>query len=349
MKTFKVGFVGVGAISGIYLKNITNMFRNIEVYAVCDLVKEKCLKAKEEYEHIKIYDTMEELIADPAVDIVLNLTRPYEHYAVSKAALLAGKPVYSEKPLAETVAEGKELIAIAQEKGLFLGGAPDTFLGAGIQTCIKLIKDGYIGEPIAAKAAFVSHGHENWHVDPEFYYKAGGGPMMDMGPYYITALINLVGNIESVMSSATKTFEKRTITSQPHYGEVIDVDVPTHVTGILKFENGAVGTITTTFDVYHKTHAELEIYGTKGTLIVPDPNTFGAAIKLLRPEEGEYKEVPFCFPYKENSRAKGLSDMAQAIEDGADSFDCMYNQTLHVLEVMEKLALGGCHDIESRK
>ena len=346
MKTTKIGFVGVGAISGIYLENITNMYHNLEVYAVCDLVHEKAAAAQEKYNVPKLYDTMEELFADPAVDIVLNLTRPYEHYDVTKAALLAGKPVYSEKPLAATVAEGQELVALAQEKNLLLGGAPDTFMGAGIQTCKKLIEDGYIGTPIGAAAAMVCHGHESWHPDPDFYYQHGGGPMMDMGPYYITALVNLLGNVESTTSVAKTSFATRKITSAPHYGETIEVNVPTHVNGILNFANGAVGTIITTFDVYYPSQARLEIYGSKGTLFVPDPNTFGGPVQLLRPEDGKTpKEMPLCFDYKENSRARGLSEMAEVLAGDQTKFSCDCTQTFHVLQILEALAKGGAHKI----
>ncbi|MEG2673362.1 MAG: Gfo/Idh/MocA family oxidoreductase [Ruthenibacterium sp.] len=341
----KIGFVGVGAISGIYLENITNLFHNLEVYAVCDLVREKAVAAQEKYHVPKLYDTMQELFADPAVDIVLNITRPYEHYAVTKAAIEAGKPVYSEKPLAATVAEGQALVKLAKDKSVLLGGAPDTFLGAGIQTCKKLIEDGYIGTPIGAAAAMVCHGHESWHPDPAFYYQHGGGPMMDMGPYYITALVNLLGPVQSTVSVAKSSFATRTITSKPHCGEKIEVKVPTHVNGILNFANGAVGTMTTTFDVYYPTQARFEIYGSKGTLFVPDPNTFGGPVKLLRPEDGEVKEMPLCFPYQENSRAYGLSEMAKALAAGKTAFVCDCTQTLHVLRIIEALAAGGEHTI----
>ena len=294
----------------------------------------KAERAQEKYNIPKLYDTMYELFADPEIDIVLNLTRPYEHYGVSIEALKAGKHVYSEKPLAASLEEGKELVALAQEKGLMLGGAPDTFLGAGIQTCRKLIDDGYIGEPIGAAAFMVCHGHESWHPDPAFYYQYGGGPMMDMGPYYITALVNLLGGVSSVMGVTKASFPTRTITSQPHNGEIVDVKVPTYVTGIMNFESGATGTIFTTFDVYYPEQARLEIYGTKGTLFVPDPNGFGGPVKLLRPEDGQVREMPLCFDYSENSRALGLADMAKAIQTGRDARES-WKQTYHVLEVMQ--------------
>lgn len=332
--TVKIGMVGVGDISGIYLQNITGCFKEIELVAVCDLVREKAERAQEKYNIPKLYDTMYELFADPEIDIVLNLTRPYEHYGVSIEALKAGKHVYSEKPLAASLEDGKELVELAQEKGLMLGGAPDTFLGAGIQTCRKLIDDGYIGDPIGAAAFMICRGHESWHPDPAFYYQYGGGPMMDMGPYYITALVNLLGGVSSVMGVTKASFPTRTITSQPHNGEVVEVKVPTYVTGIMNFDNGATGTIFTTFDVCYPSQARLEIYGTKGTLFVPDPNTFGGPVKLLRQEDGEVRELPLCFDYAENSRALGLADMAKAIQTGRDARES-WKQTYHVLEIMQ--------------
>ena len=313
MSTIKIGFVGCGAISDIYLNNITNLYKEIEIIGVCDLIRERAEKAVSQYNIPKLYNDMYELFADPEVDIVLNITRPYEHYEVSKAALLAGKHVYSEKPLAATLAEGRELVAIAKEKGLLLGGAPDTFMGAGIQTCKKLIEDGY---------------------------KYGGGPMMDMGPYYITAITNLIGNVTDVFAMTKKSFDQRVITSQPHYGEIVDVDVDTYVAGTMRFDNGAIVTLFTTFDVHARKDA-IEIYGTKGTLYVPDPNGFGGPVKLYRPEnEGGPMEIPLLFPYAQNSRALGLADMAKSLQTGRRSrTNC--DLTLHMLEVMEGFKTSG--------
>ena len=217
------------------------MFKEIEVIGVCDLIRERAEKAVKQYNIPKLYNDMYELFADPEVDIVLNITRPDEHYAVTRAALEAGKHVYSEKPLAATLEDGKKLVALAKEKGLLLGGAPDTFLGAGIQTCRKLIDDGVIGDVIGGAGFMIRHGHETWHPDPEFYYKRGGGPMLDMGPYYVTALVNLICNVEAVSSMTRITFPERKITSQPKNGEVIHVDVPTLVAGAMRFTNGAIG------------------------------------------------------------------------------------------------------------
>ncbi|MDF2543259.1 MAG: oxidoreductase [Herbinix sp.] len=350
MSKVKVAMVGVGAISGIYLENITQVFKELELVGVCDLIRERAEAAKEKYKINKIYDTMYDAFADDEVDIVLNLTRPYEHFEVTKEALKAGKHVYTEKPLGANFQEGKELVKLALEKNLMIGGAPDTFLGSGIQTCRKIIDDGFIGQPIGAAAFMICRGHETWHPDPEFYYKAGGGPMMDMGPYYVTALINLLGGVSGVTGITKKSFEKRMITSQPKRGTVIDVEVPTYITGILNFDNGAVGTIFTTFDVHYKQQARFEIYGSKGTLIVPDPNNFGGPIKLFTPEDGEYKEMPLLFDYKENSRGLGLADMAKALQTGRD-FRANTQQIFHVLEVLtsfEKSSNQGAYlDLET--
>lgn len=329
-----VAMIGVGSISGIYLENLTKTFRDVKLIGVCDLVPDRAIAAQEKYNIAKIYDTMHDAFADPDVDIVLNLTRPHEHFAVSHAALMAGKHVYSEKPLGATLEEGRTLVSLAREKGLRIGGAPDTFLGAGIQTCRKLIDDGFIGTPIGSAAFMICRGHEGWHPDPAFYYQHGGGPMMDMGPYYLTALVNMLGGIDSVVSASRKTFDQRTITSAPKFGEVVDVEVSTYIAGTIQYTSGAIGTIFTTFDVHYPEQARLEVYGTAGTLICPDPNTFGGPIRLLRPEQGELVDIPLCFGYGDNSRALGLADMARAIESNRPSRADM-QQTLHVLEAME--------------
>ena len=328
-----IAMIGVGSISGIYLQNISTVFQEINLIGVCDLVRERAENAKAKWNVPKIYDTMYDAFADPDVDIILNLTRPYEHYGVTKAALEAGKHVYSEKPLAADWDEGRELVALAEKKGLMLGGAPDTFMGAGIQTCRKLIDEGAIGKPIGSAAFMICRGHETWHPDPEFYYKRGGGPMMDMGPYYLTALINLMGGVKAVSGVTKTSFPTRLITSEPHNGEIVTVDVPTYVTGTLLYDSGAVGTIFTTFDVYYPYQARLEIYGEDGTLFVPDPNGFGGPIKLFKKGDKEPVDMPLQFDYCENSRALGLADMAKALETGRF---CRtdYHQTAHVLEIL---------------
>ena len=336
MKTIKTVMIGVGNISGIYLKNIHETFKEIELIGVCDLIRERAEKAQQEYNIPKIYDTMHDAFADPEVEMVLNLTRPYEHFEVSKAALEADKHVYSEKPLGADLNEGKILLALAKEKGLRLGGAPDTFLGAGIQTCRRLIDDGFIGTPIGSAAFMICNGHESWHPDPEFYYKRGGGPMFDMGPYYLTAMINLMGGVEKVFSASKACFPQRMITSQPQAGKVVDVDVNTYIAGTVQYESGAIGTIFTTFDVKWPGEKSrfIEIYGTEGTLFVPDPNCFSGPIELYRPEDGQLREMPLMYGYPENSRALGLADMCKGILTGREG-RCDVQQTFHVLEIIE--------------
>lgn len=328
-----VGIVGVGCISGIYLKNLHEVFSGLHLVAVCDLIKERALNAQKEYNIPKVYDTMEELFADPEIDVVLNLTRPYQHYEVSKAALLAGKHVYSEKPLGADLEEGIELVRLAKEKGLLIGGAPDTFMGAGIQTCRKLIEDGLIGEVIGGRCVMASHGVETWHPDPDFYYQRGGGPLFDMGPYYITALINLLGGIKSVYGYSKTAYQTRLITAEPHEGEIIQVNTPTHIESFLTFDCGAVVSLLTSFDVYSTKQTNIELYGTKGTLYVPDPNWFGGTITFFNGETGKSEEYPLVFDYSENSRCLGLADIAKEIE-GARASRTTSKQTFHVLEVM---------------
>jgi len=217
MKPVKVGLVGCGFISGIYLEN-SKLFQSFDVVACSDLIPERSKGRAKEFNIPKVCCTAE-LMEDPEVEIVLNLTTPDGHYYVAKQAVTHGKSVYNEKPLAIELEDGKELVESAKEAGVLLGGAPDTFLGGGIQTCRKLIDDDVIGEPIASTAFMVCHGHESWHPDPEFYYRRGGGPMLDMGPYYLTALVNLVGPISRVCGAARITFPRRVITSQPMHGE----------------------------------------------------------------------------------------------------------------------------------
>ena len=330
----KVGMVGVGCISRIYLENFRDMFRDVELVAVCDLIRERAEKAQADYGVPKIYDTMEELFADPEIEIVLNLTRPYQHYAVSKGALLAGKHVYCEKPLAANLAEGRELVALAEERGLWLGGAPDTFMGGAIQTCRKLIDGGLIGEIIGGRCAMLNHGMEMWHPDPDFYYQPAGGPLFDMGPYYITALLNLIGEVKEVYAYAQKSYPTRLITSKPHEGEIIEVNTPTHIESILSFTSGAHVSLATSFDVYSSRQTNIEIYGTKGTLYVPDPNWFAGDAIFYDGEKKEEIKFPVEFPYTLNCRCLGLDDMAAAIEQGRPG-RTTYRQTLHVLEVMD--------------
>ena len=329
----KIGLVGCGNISDIYLKNLTTLFQNVTIYACADLDEEKVKNAVEKY-NIPYSMTFDEMLACDEIDMILNLTTPGSHYTLSKRALLAGKHVYVEKPLALTYAEGKELIELANEKGLYMGCAPDTFMGAGIQTCIELIQEGKIGRPVAGSAFMMCHGHEGWHPSPEFYYDFGGGPLFDMGPYYVTALVRMLGRAESVFAYGSKAYEERTITSQNKYGQKIPVKVDTHNAGLIRFENGAIITLVTSFDVWQHSMPNIEIYGTEGSLKVPDPNGFGGPVLLATPENREYQEVPLRTCYDENSRGLGLSELALAKEENRMN-NVSGQLGLHVLEIME--------------
>ena len=336
MRKVNVAVVGCGNISGIYLKNLTTMFDNVSVYAIADLIPANT-KAKSEEFGIHRIMTLEEILADPNVELVLNLTTPPLHYGVSKQVLEAGKHVYSEKPLSISYAQGKELVELAREKGLLIGCAPDTFLGGGIQTCRKILDDGIIGDVIGATAFMMCHGHETWHPNPAFYYQVGGGPMFDMGPYYLTALVNLVGSVKSVSGMTSISFPTRTVTSQPNYGQIIDVEVPTHVNGLLRFQNGAIGNIITSFDVWGSTLPRIEIYGTRGTMLVPDPNGFGGPVQIKQYFDTEFKDYPIVQTHCENSRGIGVWDMADCILTGRKNQRASGQLALHVLEIMESI------------
>lgn len=332
MKPVNVGIIGCGKISSIYMENCLK-FEAIRLVACADLDLERAAEKAAEYGIPKACSP-EELLADPEVELVINLTIPAAHASVCLQALNAGKHVYVEKPLAVTREEGRQVLQLAAEKGLRVGCAPETFYGAGIQTCLKLIRGGVIGRPVAATAFMLSRGHESWHPDPEFYYRAGGGPMFDMGPYYLTALIQLMGPIKQITGLTGKALAERTITSSKKYGEKIAVEVPTHVAGLLEFEEGAIATLVTSFDIFGgSTLPPIEIYGTKGTLKVPDPNTFGGKVEYRLAGETEWTEQPLLFGYEENSRGIAAADMAYAIRSGR-AHRASGELAYHVLEAM---------------
>lgn len=332
-KQIKIGVIGCGNISGIYLNNFRKLFGFLKVIACADLDPAKS-RAKADEFGVPTACTVKKLLSNPDVDIVVNLTIPNAHAEINLDAIAAGKHVYCEKPLAINRKDGLKVLKAADKKGLFVGCAPDTFLGAGFQTCRKLIEDGAIGEPLATAAFMVCRGHESWHPNPGFYYQPGGGPMFDMGPYYLTALISLLGPVRRVTGSDKITFPKRIITSQPNYGKAIKVNTPTHIAGIMDFANGAIGTITTSFDVWGAQLPNIEIYGSEGTLSTPDPNGFGGPIRLLRAREKEWIDVPLIDRYADNSRGIGVADMAKAIVSGG-KHRANGKMAYHVLDIMQ--------------
>ena len=329
LEPVRVGIVGCGNISGVYLRNC-RLLEPLEPVACADVVTERSEAAAKE--HGLRACTVEELLADPAIELVINLTVPKAHAAVDLAAIEAGKNVYQEKPLAVTREDGRRVLAAAKAKGVLVGGAPDTFLGAGLQTCRKLIDDGEIGRPVAATAFMLCAGHESWHPDPEFYYEFGGGPMLDMGPYYLTALIGLLGPIRRVTGSTQISFPERTITSEKKQGQRIVVETPTHHAGVMDFVSGAVGTIITSFDVQAHNLPRIEVYGSEGTLSVPDPNGFGGPVRIRKRGE-DWRPVPLTHAYEENSRGVGPADMAVALRTGR-KHRANGELNYHVLDVM---------------
>ena len=338
----KVGVIGCGNISPAYFKGMRVFGNILDVVACADIDMSRAHAKAAEFGVQACTD--EELLAIPDIEVVVNITWPKAHTLVNMMAIEAGKNVHCEKPLAINRADGQKTIAAARAKGVRVGCAPDTFYGGGIQTCRKLIDDGWIGEPVAATAFYSSPGHERWHPDPEFYYEIGGGPMLDMGPYYLTALVNLIGPIKRVTGSTRITFPERVIGSQPKYGKHIKVETPTHIAGVMDFANGAVGTIITSFDVWSANLPRIEIYGTEGSLSVPDPNIFGGTVMVRRGAAQAWSEIPLTHS-AEISRGTGVADMAYGLVYGRPqraNGDLAY----HVLEVMcafEESSRSGKH------
>jgi predicted dehydrogenase len=310
----KVGIIGAGNISGAYLRHAP-VFPILEVAAIADLDLEKAQAQAEKY-HVPRVLTVDALLADPEIEIVLNLTVPKAHVPVGRQAIAAGKHTYCEKPLGLDRADAQTLLVEAHARSLRVGCAPDTFMGAGIQTARKVIDDGLIGVPVAATALMMGRGHESWHPSPEFYYEPGGGPMFDMGPYYLAALLNLLGPIKRLTGSAGIAIPERTITSQPKYGKKMTVETPDHISGTLEFAGGTIATMIMSFAVHQAQYEgahPITIYGTEGTLKVPDPNGFDGSVQLWR--DGDWKEVPHAF-LTGYGRMVGVADMATAIRSG---------------------------------
>jgi predicted dehydrogenase len=341
-KRIKVGVIGTGNILQAYVKGC-RAFDILEIAACADIDRRKAEEKAGSF-NIPRVCSVDELLADPGIEIVVNLTVPKAHAEVSLAAIDARKNVYSEKPLAVTCRDGQKILTAAQEGGLRVGCAPDTFLGGGGQTCRKLIDDGEIGESVAAVAFMTCHGHESWHPNPDFYYQEGGGPMFDMGPYYLTALVNLLGPVRRVTGSTRISFPERIATSRWHGGRRIPVEVPTHIAGVLDFVDGSVGTIITSFDVWAASLPRIEIYGSEGSLSVPDPNGFGGRVLLHRAGADGWSEVPLTHS-AEVGRGIGVADMAYAIVHGRPH-RASIERAFHVLEVMqafEEASQGGGH------
>ena len=337
----RVGLVGCGYISDRYLTN-ARRFSSFQIVACADAAPERAA-AQAAKHRVPAVLSLDELLADPDIEAVLNLTTPDAHAAIAQAALDAGKGVYNEKPLALSLAEGERLVETARARDLRLGAAPDTFLGGGLQTCRALLDDGAIGAPVAATAFMLNHGHEHWHPAPDFYYRRGGGPLFDMGPYYLTALVALLGPVRRVTGSARITFPERTIGSEPRVGERIAVETPTHLAAVLDFASGAIGTLVTSFDVWASETPKLEIYGSAGSLALPDPNTFGGPVRVRRAGETRWSRVAITRPYTRNSRGLGIADTADAMLQGRPH-RANGDLAFHVLEVMHAVETASRED-----
>ncbi|MDR1469566.1 MAG: Gfo/Idh/MocA family oxidoreductase [Spirochaetaceae bacterium] len=376
MEKLKAAIIGAGSISGVYINNLLTMFsRIVELSAIADGIPEKAQEAAEKY-GLDFAESTGALLERGDISLIVNLTPPAAHFAVAKAALEAGKHIYNEKPLCTDLSDAQGLLETARKNNLRVGCAPDTFLGAGLQTARKLIADGWIGRPVAGTAFLMSRGPEHWHPAPEFFYAKGGGPLFDMGPYYITALVSLLGPVSAVSGSTAISFENRLITSEPKRGKTIAVETPTHVSALLDFQSGAMVSMIMSFDVWSHSLPYIEIYGSEGTMQVGDPNFFLSPVRIKRHRAEEWQTIPLfdsvdfigsveeqgeghgsrmplhnryvrdnwpaCEHWFANNnwRGIGVADMALAIGEKRPH-RASGNLAIHVLEVMTRILESG--------
>jgi predicted dehydrogenase len=351
----RIGLIGCGTISVAYLTNL-NASPDVHVLACADAIPERATARAAEF-GVPRACTTGELLADPRIELVVNLTVPNAHAPVGLAALEAGKHLYNEKPLAATRDDGLRILEVAADRGLVVGGAPDTFLGAGIQTCLKLIEDGDVGEALAASAFMLNRGPENWHENPAFFYQPGAGPLFDVGPYYVTALVCALGPVRRVAAIARTLYAARTATKGPRAGETFPVTIPTFVSASLEFESGAVATLVTSFGISGHDLPNIQLYCTRGIVGVPDPNTFGGPVRF-RPadEDSTWTEIPLAYRHTDsraprNFRGLGVVEMARAIRNGEEP-RASGRLAFHVLDVMvsilESDATGRSISVSSR-
>ncbi|MEU6247814.1 Gfo/Idh/MocA family oxidoreductase [Glycomyces sp. NPDC047010] len=332
-----IGIIGVGAISGQYLAAFERLDA-VRLTAVADLDDARA-KEVADAQGVRAL-TVDALLTDPGVDLVLNLTIPAAHADIALKAIAAGKDVYGEKPLAADLGDAKAVLDAAREAGVRVGCAPDTVLGTGIQTARKAVDDGLIGTPVAATATMLTPGHERWHPNPDFYYVPGGGPLLDMGPYYVTALVTLLGPVASVVGAASHTRDTRVIGSGPRAGETIPVTIDTHVTGVLRHESGALSTLVMSFDSVATRASNIEVHGQTGSLVVPDPNGFAGDVQL-HPLGGEWQTLPPSAGYRDAARGYGVADLATT--PPGLPFRANGDLAYHVLDTMTAL-LQAAHE-----
>ncbi|MFJ4226757.1 Gfo/Idh/MocA family protein [Paenarthrobacter nicotinovorans] len=332
-KPLNVGIIGCGAIIAQYLANFRRL-DSVNLVAVADLDPARAQAVADSYEGVRALG-VDELLAADDVELVLNLTIPAAHAEIALKAIAAGKSVYGEKPLAATTEEAKKVLEAAAAAGVVVGCAPDTVLGTGIQTARKAIDDGLIGAPVSATATMATPGHERWHPNPDFYYQPGGGPLLDMGPYYVSALVTLLGPVVSVVGAASHTRSERTIGSGPREGQSVPVDIDSHVTGVLVHASGALSTLFMSFDAVKTKSPNIEIHGEKGSLIVPDPNHFDGDVQLFALGSEDWETLPVSAGYKDSGRGFGIADLA-ATPAGQEP-RAGGQLAFHALEVMESV------------
>jgi len=348
MEKYKIGIIGCGDISDTYINTI-NKADWVQIECCSDIdfnkAKEKCNKY-----NIKNIVSPKELFKRDSIDLILNLTPPKFHAEIIMKCINNGKKCYTEKPLATNLEDGKKIIELAQKKDIKIGAAPDTFVSSGIQTCRKLIDDGWIGNPIGGAAFMMNHGPESRHPDPGKFYQNGAGPLFDMGPYYLTTLIFLLGPVLSVQAHSSKAFPKRKITSSEKFGQKIDVEVPTHVVSILEFKNNISVNMVTSFDIWKTDVPDIEIYGTEGTISVPNPDFFNGEARLCRKGNTEWEKITGINNFNKESRGIGLLEMIYSIKNNKNHM-ANIELSFHVLEVMEKIIIyseeGKRYKIES--
>ena len=349
MNKLGVGIIGCGNISAAYLR-LAPLFKALEMRAVAD-INIDAAKARAEEFGVRALD-VDGLLADPDIDVIVNLTIPDAHYAVTSAILEAGKHAYSEKPLVLSLDEGEKLRALADARGLRVGSAPDTFLGGSHQLARARIDEGLVGDIVAGTCHVMSHGMEHWHPNPDFFFLPGAGPVLDVGPYYVTNLIQLIGPVKRVAALTSSATPTRTIqTEGPRQGEEIPVKTPTNIHALLDFENGATITLSASWDIWAHRHSSMELYGTEGSLFVPDPNFFGGEVGHAG-RDGKIAPLPeWDHPFgkanqehpagaRANYRTAGLADMAQAIVEGRPH-RCSLDLAIHAVDVMTSILKSG--------
>ena len=339
MSSIKIGIIGMGHISNIYCENLCTVHENTDVVACADVFPEAAREKAEKWGIPEVL-TVDEILAREDIQILVNLTPPQNHYEIIKRCLNAGKHVYTEKPLATRETEAAELVALAKEKGLMLGSAPENIYGAGVSTARELIEQGAIGKVLYADAQFRWPGDEDWHPNPSFLFKEGAGPLFDRGPYYLTVLTDLLGKAEDVYAVTSIGFPTRTVLSEPRKGEIITVETPTHVQSLMHFEGGVLCSTLLSFDLKGPKYGCIEIFGTEGSIKMQSIIGFSGPVFLSR-NCSEYEQVPFVNERTNNIRGYAVSSMAQCLLEGRTDHLAPGTRAHHVVEIMEKTLLSG--------